>query len=71
MTESCGIDDSADNVGSKRKKVKNIIAKLSKEEQQIESNIFRSVEGVNLSTIISYKDKQGKLHSFLDDYDEA
>lgn len=59
-----------DTFGSKRQKVKDIIAKLSKEEQQVESNIFRSVEGVNLATIISYKDKEGKIHSFLDDYDK-
>lgn len=70
MTNTCSVDGGLDsNVGSKRKKVKNLIAKLSQEEQQVESNIFRSVEGVNLSTIISYKDKDGKIHSFLDDYD--
>lgn len=68
---ACKMTESAkENLGSKRKKVKEIIAKLSKEEQQVESNIFRSVEGVNLATIISYKDKDGKMHSFLDDYDE-
>jgi hypothetical protein len=32
-------------------------------------NIFRSVENVNLSTVIQYKDKDGK-HHFLDTYDE-
>ena len=31
-------------------------------------NIFRSVEGVNLKTIMSYKDYDGVLHHFLDDY---
>ncbi len=58
-----------DNTASKRKKVKELIAKLSREEHQIEGNIFRSVETVNLATIISYKDEDGKVHSFLDDYD--
>lgn len=67
MTEA--VANNSDNLKSKRAKVKKIIADLSKEEQQIEGNIFRSVEGVNLSTIISYKDKQGKIHSFLDDYE--
>ncbi|MBQ7602813.1 MAG: ATPase [Clostridia bacterium] len=62
-------DALSDKMGSKRKKVKQLIAKLSCDEQQIEENIFRSVEGVNLATVISYKDKDGKIHSFLDDYD--
>lgn len=30
-------------------------------------NIFRSVENVNLNTVIAYKDDNG-THSFLDDY---
>ena len=63
-------ENGEENFGSKRKKVKKIIADLSREEQQIEGNIFRSVEGVNLATVISYKDKDGKIHSFLEDYDK-
>jgi len=53
---------------SKRKKIKKLIASLAKEDPQIEYNIFKSVENVNLSTIISYKDKKNKKHNFLDDY---
>ena len=63
-------DNGEKNLASKRKKVKKLIAELSKDEQQIEGNIFRSVEGVNLATVISFKDKNGKIHSFLDDYDQ-
>lgn len=54
------------NTGSKRKKVKELIARLAKEDPEIEQNIFKSVENVNLSTIISYKDKQGKIHRYSD-----
>lgn len=54
---------------SKRKKVKELIVSLSKDDPQIEGNIFKSVENVNLSTIITYKDKQNVRHHFLDDYD--
>ncbi|MDD7429078.1 MAG: ATPase, partial [Oscillospiraceae bacterium] len=32
-------------------------------------NIFRSVENVNLTTVIAYTDESG-VHSFLDDYGE-
>lgn len=53
---------------SKRKKIKKLIANLAKDDPQIEYNIFKSVENVNLSTIISYKDKQNNKHHFLDDF---
>ena len=54
---------------SKRKIIKNLIAKLKEENPQVEANIFRSVENVNLSTIIAYKDQDKKRHNFLDNYD--
>ena len=56
------------NTGSKRQEIKQLIAELKKRNPQIEMNIFRSVENVNLRTIISYKDSAGE-HSFLDGYD--
>lgn len=62
--------DNADVLSSKRHKVKDLIASLAKEDPQIEYNIFRSVENVNLSTIIEYKDKDGKKHNFKDGYDK-
>ena len=54
---------------SKRLEIKRLIARLAEGNPQIESNIFRSVENVNLSRIISYKDKDG-VHSFLDGYED-
>lgn len=53
---------------SKRKKMKNLIAKLSNEDAQIAENIFKSAENINLSAVIAYKDKDGNKHHFLDDY---
>lgn len=58
-----------DENSSKRKYVKKLISQLAKENPQIEKNIFRSVENVNLSTIIAYKDKKNIKHNFLDDYE--
>lgn len=55
--------------GSKRKEIKRLIERLEAENPQVPQNIFRSVHGVRLDRIFSYKDKNG-LHSFLDDYDE-
>ena len=66
-SESCLANS---NTGSKRLKVKNLIKQLKKDDPQIEYNIFRSVENVNLSTIIAYKDKNNISHHFLDDYDK-
>ena len=51
-------------------KVKELIASLKKDDPQIEYNIFRSVENVNLSTIIAHKDKDGTKHHFLDEYNK-
>lgn len=55
---------------SKRQEIKQLIARLSKINPQIEMNIFRSVEGVNLKTLPSYKDLDGNLHHFLDNYEK-
>ena len=53
---------------SKRLEIKNLIAELKKVNPQVEKNIFRSVENVNLNTVIAYKDDEG-VHRFLDTYD--
>ncbi|MBE5730445.1 MAG: ATPase [Clostridiales bacterium] len=54
---------------SKRKKVKELIAMLAKSDPEIEQNIFKSVENVNLSTVIAYKDKGGIRHNFVEEYE--
>ena len=53
---------------SMRKKVKKLIELLAKENPNIENNIFKSTENVNLSTIISYKDQNNVKHNFKDNY---
>lgn len=66
-SESCLISS---NTGSKRKQVKELIKKLKETDPQVEDNIFRSVENVNLNTVITYKDKNNIRHNFLEDYDK-
>ncbi len=68
FTEKCANDKNDLSETSKRKKVKQLILSLAKDDPQIEYNIFKSVENVNLSTIIEYKDKNGKKHNFKDEY---
>ncbi len=53
--------------GSKRAEVKELIKSLAQKDPIIESNIFKSVENVNLEAVIAYK-KDGEKHHFLDDY---
>ena len=69
FTETCSSCDQNGQTDSKRLEVKHLIAELKKVNPQVEKNIFRSVENVNLSTIIAYK-QHGKVHNFLDSYDE-
>ena len=57
------------NGESKREEVKQLIKKLKENYDNVDINIFRSVENVNLNTVISYK-KDGVTHHFLDDYDD-
>lgn len=53
---------------SKRKEIKQLIVKLKQTNPFVKDNIFKSVENVNLNTIIAYKEN-GIKHHFLDDYD--
>ena len=67
FTEYCENEDNIEK-GAKRYEVKELIRELRKKSPYIEKNIFRSVENVNLSTIVAYK-KDGVKHHFLDTYD--
>ena len=67
FTENCTMCDNGGG-GSKRQEMKELIKKFRQTNPYIESNIFKSVENVNLDTIIAYKKDQVK-HHFLDDYD--
>ena len=53
---------------SKRQEVKELIDELTQKDEQVAGNIFKSVENVNLSTVIAYKDKNGNKHNFKDEY---
>jgi tRNA(Ile)-lysidine synthase TilS/MesJ/rhodanese-related sulfurtransferase len=69
FTENCASCGGTEK-GSKRAEVKELIRTLRKSNPYIEKNIFRSVENVNLNTVIAYK-KDGIRHNFLDDYDKG
>ncbi|MBO5056967.1 MAG: ATPase [Lachnospiraceae bacterium] len=67
FTENCASCGGTEK-GSKRAEIKALIKELAGKDPIIEKNIFRSVENVNLSTVIAYKQK-GEKHHFLDEYD--
>lgn len=67
FTETC-TSCNPDNA-SKRLEIKNMIRQMKRINPQVESNIFKSVQNVNLDTVIGYK-QGGVKHSFLDSYNE-
>lgn len=69
FTDTCTTCRTDGSTVSKRMEIKNLIAELKKTNPFIESNIFKSVENVNLKTIVAYK-KDGVKHSFLESYDK-
>ena len=70
FTDTCTTCAPDSRTVSKRQEIKQLIAQMKQVNPQVEKNIFRSVENVNLSTVIAYKQK-GVTHHFLDDYDAA
>lgn len=69
FTDTCTTCRTDGSTGSKRVEIKELISQLKSVNPYIESNIFKSVENVNLNTVIAYKEN-GKMHHFLDEYDE-
>lgn len=67
FTESLQISGSDISSESKRLEIKNLICRLKETNPYIEGNIFRSVENINLDTVIAYKEN-GVKHSFLERY---
>ena len=69
FTDTCTTCNNEEN-RSKRVEIKELIREMKKTNPFVESNIFKSVENVNLDTVVSYK-SDGVRHSFLDHYDNC
>ena len=67
FTDTCTTCNNEEN-RSKRVEIKELIKNLKQVNPYVEGNIFKSVENVNLETVVAYK-KDGVKHSFLDTYD--
>lgn len=68
FTDTCTTCNNEEN-RSKRVEIKELIRELKKKNPFVEANIFKSVENVNLDTVVAYK-KNGERHHFLDEYKE-
>ena len=68
FTEACENCENEETT-SKRLEVKELITTLKKVNPYVEANIFKSVENVNLDTMICYK-TGGEKHHFLETYDK-
>ncbi len=66
FTENISLND--DNL-SKRKEMKELIKNLRKINKNVDYNIFKALDNINLNCVLGIK-KNGKYKSFLEDYDE-
>ena len=56
-------------VSSKRKEIKLLISDLRKVNPEVDNNIFKALDNINLNCVLGYK-KDGNYLSFLDEYDK-
>ena len=66
FTENCTL---VDDGTSKRKEMKKLIESLRKVNPDVDYNIFKALDNINLNCVLGTK-KDGLYKSFLDDYDE-
>lgn len=67
FTENCDISE---NNKSKRDEIKNLIKDLRRTNKDIDHNIFKCADNVNLNCVLGFN-KDGKYTSFLDEYNDA
>ncbi len=66
FTENCALTNDGT---SKRNEMKELIKNLRKTHKNIDHNIFKALDNVNLNCVLGFK-KNGKYKSFLDDYEK-
>jgi len=68
-TMGCGCEIVTSNISSKRQEVKKLIKEMKLKSDDIDKNIFRSAENVNLDNIARWR-KEGKEFSSYDKIDD-
>lgn len=67
FTEGCSIINDGT---SKRKEIKELIKNMKKINKNVDHNIFKSLDNINLDCVLGYN-KNKEYHSFLDEYDSS
>ena len=66
FTENCSLDNNTD---SKRLEMKNLIKKMKDVNPNIDYNIFKALDNVNMNCILGWH-KDSLKHSFIDQYED-
>lgn len=64
---NCACMVAAKKIGNKRYEIKDLLESLRKDFVNVDINIFRAAENVNMDGILGWQ-KNGEKHSFLDEY---
>ena len=65
---ACKVTENNPDGNSKRAEMKKLICNLKQNYKDVDKNIMKSTQNVNLDTLIAYK-KDGVIHNFMDEYD--
>lgn len=65
---ACKVTENNPDGNSKRAEMKKLISNLKQNYKDVDKNIMKSTQNVNLDTLIAYK-KDGVVHNFMDEYD--
>ena len=68
FTDTCSVEGKGDS-NSKRLEAKHLIAELKKTNDNIEGNLFRSMQNIHLDAVLGYK-KGEVRYNFLDSYND-
>ena len=65
---ACKVTENNPDGSSKRAEMKKLISNLKQNYKDVDKNIMKTTQNVNLDTLIAYK-KDGVVHNFMDEYD--
>ena len=58
-----------EELSGKRKEIKELISSLKKNNKEIDNNIFKALDNINLNCILGYR-KDGEKHTFLENFEK-
>lgn len=66
---NCACMVAAKKIGNKRYEIKDLIEQLKQNHKNVDKNIFKAAQNVNMDAILGWE-RNGEKHSYLDFYDE-